>query len=447
MKFVAIDFETANFKRQSVCSIGLVIVEDSKIVKTINKLIKPTPNYYENINMSIHGITPEMTKDSPTFLELWQDIKPIIDGEQLVAHNASFDFSALRYVLDSYDIEFPKLNYYCTMILSKNTFPGLINYQLPTICKHLGISDLTHHNALSDSIACAQIMIAIGNHYGVDSIDELGKVVNFSKGELFPNSYYPFSCCVKKTTKPKTQLFEIEPETDAFDTEHPFYQKRVAFTGALSKLSRNDAKQIVANIGGIIKPDTLSSKTNYLVIGTYDFNKYGEGFKSSKLKKAEEYIRKGHDLEIISENDFFKMVHSEQTSFEISIEQVKQDSIELIERNIYNELSSKTVYFSSDLSIERTTAFQLVGNCSGYGHDYDKDEIPNSDYFVIADKLINDLENGIKNKSIIDFEQLRNEAQNRGNVGAIKLIGESVFLEYMELRQKFQNGEIKMNIK
>ena len=67
MKFIAIDFETANFKRQSVCSIGLAVVENFEVVKTINRLIKPTPNYYEAINMSIHGITPEMTENEPTF--------------------------------------------------------------------------------------------------------------------------------------------------------------------------------------------------------------------------------------------------------------------------------------------------------------------------------------------------------------------------------------------
>lgn len=445
MNFTTIDFETANFKRQSVCSIGLAIVEDFQVVKTVNRLIKPTPNYYENINMSIHGITPEMTENEPTFLELWEEIKPYLENQAVVAHNAAFDFSALRYSLDTYNIEYPNLDYYCTMLLSKKTFPGLINFQLPTICNHLEINNLSHHDALSDAIACANIMIEIGKKYEVNSLIELEKKLKFSKGEIFPNSYYPFSCSVKNSS-PRTQLFEIVPETTKFDKEHPFYEKRVVFTGALSKLSRNDAKQIVANIGGIINPDTLSKKTNYLVVGIYDYNKYGEGFKSSKLKKAEEYIKEGNDLEIISEVEFFKMIHSEETSFEISVDKINEDSDELLWRNKYNDFSGKNVFFSSDLSMERHTAFQLVGDCSGYGHDYDLDEISNSDYFVIADKLIADLKNGIKNKSIIDFEQIRNDAQNRGNVNAIKLISENTFLEFMGRRIKFQNGEIEMNI-
>lgn len=444
MDFIAIDFETANFKRQSVCSIGLAVVKNMEIVMTLNKLIKPTPNYYENINVSIHGITSEMTNDSPTFAELWKELQPYLDNNHVIAHNASFDFSALRYVLDTYEIDYPSLNYYCSMLISKKVFPGLINYQLPTICKHLNIEGLSHHIAESDALACANIMIEILKQKNVSTLEELQSRLKFTKGKIYPNNYSPFYCYVKKTTS--QQILEITPDTTKFDAEHPFYQKRVVFTGNLSKLSRNDAKQIVANIGGIIKPNTLSSKTNYLVVGSYDYNQYGKGFKSSKLKKAEKMIKEGKDLEIISEIDFFKMIHSESTSFEITITQIEDDSKEFLKRNKYNDFSHKKVYFSPELSIERIAAFQHVGNCSGYGHDYDTEEISNSDFFVISDKIIEELKNGIKNKSIIDFEKLRNEAQNRGSVGSIKLLSESTFLEYIECRIKFQKGEIQMAI-
>lgn len=445
MNFIAIDFETANYKRQSVCSVGLVIVENFKIVKTINKLIKPTPNYYERINMSIHGIKPEMTENEKDFAELWPEIKPYLENSHIVAHNASFDFSALRYVLDSYNIEYPNLNYYCSMLISKKTYSGLINYQLPTVCKHLQIDDLNHHEAISDAIACANIMIKICQENGIESFSEITKKLNISAGELSPNSYYPFSCNfnIPATTK---KLFEIAPVKCDVDTEHPFYAKRVVFTGVLSKLARNDAKQIVENIGGIVIPDTLSNKTNYLIVGTYDYNHYGEGFKSTKLKKAEGLIAQGRELEIISEVDFFKMVHTESTIYEISINQIELDSKELLDRNKYNVFSGKNVFFSTELSINRLSAFQHIGDCSGYGHDYDKEEISNSDYFIIANTQVEDLENGIKHQSIIEFEQKRSSAQQQGNLKSIKLISESIFIEYIERRKKFQRGEFKMII-
>jgi len=448
MNFIAIDFETANFKRQSICSIGIAVVENSEIVKTVERLVKPTPDYYEGINMSIHGIKPEMTEDQPTFKELWNEIKPFFENQKIVAHNASFDMSALRYVLDAYNIPYPEIDYYCTMLISKKIYPGLINYQLPTVCKHLEIEDLTHHNAVSDALAAAKIMINILKHNNINSFEELENAYNFSRGKIHFNTYSPFSIYIGVRPETKDIFDRSGNETDPkyIDKEHPFYNKRVVFTGALTNLPREDAKRIVEKIGGITKPENLSSKTNFLVVGTYDYNKYGKGFKSGKLKKAEELIARGKNLEIISEKDFLKMIHFDNASFEITVEEINKDSNNLLSRHIYSEFYGKKVYFSSDLSFSRYIAFQSVGNCGGYGHDYDTDEIVNSDYFIIADKLIKDLEKGIKQKSLIDFENNRREAQNRGDFKDIQLISESAFIKYMKIREKHIEGKEFMNI-
>jgi len=237
---------------------------------------------------------------------------------------------------------------------------------------------------------------------------------------------------------------DISPQTTEFDNEHPFFEKYIVFTGALSNLNRADAMQMVANVGGFIKPNNLTQKTNYLVVGNYDFGHYGEGFKSSKLQKAEQYIQKGLDIEIISENDFFKMVHSEQTKFEITLNQIVKDSELLLKRNKYNEFSKKDVFFTSDLSIEKTQAFQMVGNCSGYGHDYDLST--ETSFIIISNFTIEKLKHGTKTESILEIEQLRNKAQNRGEVKGIKLIDETTFYEYMKRREQFQRNDIIMNV-
>lgn len=43
--FAAIDFETANYNRSSVCAVGVVIVRDGEIVDSFYSLIQPVPNY------------------------------------------------------------------------------------------------------------------------------------------------------------------------------------------------------------------------------------------------------------------------------------------------------------------------------------------------------------------------------------------------------------------
>ena len=63
--FAAIDFETANFKRENVCSVGLVLVEEGKVVGSYYHLIQPTPNYFEERCVTVHGLTTADT-NGPT---------------------------------------------------------------------------------------------------------------------------------------------------------------------------------------------------------------------------------------------------------------------------------------------------------------------------------------------------------------------------------------------
>ena len=96
--FAAIDFETANNERTSVCSVGVVIVRNGEIVDTFYSLIQPEPNYYNYWCSQVHGLTRQDTEDAPIFPEVWKQIEPLIEGLPLVAHNKSFDESCLKAV-------------------------------------------------------------------------------------------------------------------------------------------------------------------------------------------------------------------------------------------------------------------------------------------------------------------------------------------------------------
>ncbi len=182
--FVAIDFETANHNKGSVCSVGLAVVRDFKVVETVSRLIKPIPNFYERMNVSIHGIRPEMTEQEQNFGELWCELRPYLNNKQVVAHNASFDMGELRQVLQRFDLQQPNLNYYCSVQISRKVFSGLFNYKLPTVCAYLDIDDLKHHDGTSDAVACARIVIQALKRTGARTLPELAQLLKISTGKM-----------------------------------------------------------------------------------------------------------------------------------------------------------------------------------------------------------------------------------------------------------------------
>lgn len=97
--FAAIDFETANTERTSVCSVGVVVVRNGEITERFYSLIQPEPNYYNYRCSQVHGLCREDTDDAPVFPEVWERIEPLIEGLPLVAHNRAFGCCTLLLLL------------------------------------------------------------------------------------------------------------------------------------------------------------------------------------------------------------------------------------------------------------------------------------------------------------------------------------------------------------
>ena len=158
--FAAIDFETANDTRSSVCSVGVVVVRNGKITDKFYSLINPFPNYYEDWATDIHGLTREDTDSAPIFLDVWEKIEPLIKGLTLVAHNKQFDETCLREAFREYQMEYPEYDFKCTLQASRQKL-DLPNHQLQTVASACGYDLTQHHHALADAEACAEIAIAI----------------------------------------------------------------------------------------------------------------------------------------------------------------------------------------------------------------------------------------------------------------------------------------------
>ena len=159
--FAAIDFETANGSRSSVCSMGLIIVREGIIADQYYTLIKPIPNYYSFWTTEIHGLTYRDTMSSPVFKDIWEGIQHKIEDLPLVAHNSPFDAGCLKAVHEAYNMQYAGYEFFCTLRAARKHLPELPNHQLHTVAAHFGYNLTNHHNALADAEACATIALQI----------------------------------------------------------------------------------------------------------------------------------------------------------------------------------------------------------------------------------------------------------------------------------------------
>lgn len=158
--FAAIDFETANSERSSVCSVGVVIYKNGKKVDEFYSLIKPEPEYYNFWCSRVHGLTAADTENASVFPDVWKQIEPKIKGLPLVAHNKAFDESCLKAVFRVYQMDYPDYEFLCTLVKSRQVWPGG-RHTLDVIAARCGYDLTNHHHALADAEACAAIALEI----------------------------------------------------------------------------------------------------------------------------------------------------------------------------------------------------------------------------------------------------------------------------------------------
>ncbi len=160
MKFVAIDFETANAKYYSACSVGIVTIEDGEVIDEYYTLIKPPHNEYHWGNVRVHGIKAKDTVNAPSFPEILPEIIKRLKGQTVVAHNELFDRGVLRKTALYYHIEVPEMDlnepWECTVKICRANGHQKANLRA---CSDFHKITLNHHNALSDARACALIYL------------------------------------------------------------------------------------------------------------------------------------------------------------------------------------------------------------------------------------------------------------------------------------------------
>ncbi|MDD6044099.1 MAG: 3'-5' exonuclease [Clostridia bacterium] len=170
-RYTAVDVETPNRNNDSICSIGIVHMEYGTPVYLREFLVNPH-EHFDDYNIKIHGITPEMVKDAPTFREIWPEIAPFFSGI-MAAHSATFDLGVICKSLALCDIPIPDITYACTLTKARKHLPKeeCGSHRLNDLCAGLNVPLEHHHNALDDALGCALILEKLIDRFGCDKSD------------------------------------------------------------------------------------------------------------------------------------------------------------------------------------------------------------------------------------------------------------------------------------
>lgn len=320
MSFTAIDFETANSQRGSVCAVGLARVVHGEIVERASWLIKPPSgiDHFEPRNVGIHGIRAKDVVTARDWETSLASIFRFADGGQFVAYNAKFDASVMRAATAATGMDLPQHEFYCALELAQGHL-DLPRHRLNDVTDHLNLPPFEHHEAGADAIACASVVLAIARMGQLQSITEMwttplsaktAKRLDSSKART------PAGGQINYATERSLRLADLpQPNSDA-DPQHPFFGHTFCFTGELQSFSRLEAMTAVADCGAANRQG-VTKKTSYVVIGRSDSGHsatFGDLGASNKERKALDYITGGQQITILGEREFMQLLRGARAS-------------------------------------------------------------------------------------------------------------------------------------
>jgi DNA polymerase-3 subunit epsilon len=278
MDFIAVDVETANPDLASICQVGLVAFQDGAVGGSWQSLVNPE-DFFDGMNVSIHGIDEESVKGAPTFPQVRDLIAGRLTGKIVVSHT-SFDRVALARVAEKYSLEQVECIWLDTARVVRRAWPEFSQrgYGLGNLADKLGI-EFVHHNAQEDARAAGEIL--------VHAIKMTGSTVQ------------------DWLTRVRRPIY-LGQSSSVANPEGPLFGEVIVFTGALT-IPRGEAAELAAANGCQVTA-SVSKATTLLIVGDQDIRKLAGHEKSSKHRKVEEMIAAGQHIRILGESDFRRLI-------------------------------------------------------------------------------------------------------------------------------------------
>ncbi|MDE0151512.1 MAG: 3'-5' exonuclease [Bdellovibrionales bacterium] len=190
MNFIALDLETTGTLPyvDHIVEIAAVLFKSNEVSEVFQTLVNPKMEISPEATR-INGITNQMVQSQPVIEEVLESFADFCSDYLIVAHNATFDFQFLKSAIEKYKSKAPLGEVLDTYSLAKKALPGLSNYKLGTLVKHLKIEHNTLHRAEQDARCCGQLFQKIINQLRTTNVKQL---VQFSgKSALkFPQVYH-----------------------------------------------------------------------------------------------------------------------------------------------------------------------------------------------------------------------------------------------------------------
>lgn len=286
MDFVAIDVETANPDMGSICQIGVAKFVEGQLAEEWSTLVDPE-DYFDDVNISIHGIEPRMVRGEPTLPEIADRLRETLEGSLSVCHT-HFDRVALTRAYLKYKLNPISTSWLDSARVVRRTWKDLAwsGYGLANVCARIGYQ-FTHHDALEDAKAAGYVLLAALRESQLD----LHAWTRRANQPIDP----------EKSSSGAAIRRDGNPEGD-------LYGEVIVFTGAL-EIPRAEAADLAAIVGCQVASG-VTKKTTILVVGDQDVARLAGHEKSSKHRKAEELAAEGHRIRIVRETDFRALVRS-----------------------------------------------------------------------------------------------------------------------------------------
>lgn len=294
--YTVVDVETTGFDSRFdyVIEVGCIKYRGGEETARYETLIQPPKNRngrYVDEFIEMHtGITNAMLESAPQFDYVAKPIWQFLKGELIVGHNVNFDVNFLYDVFADFNSKWILGNDFVdTLRIARRVLPELAHHRLEDLDEYFNVG-IAHHRSIPD---CETTNVVLG---------EMATLIERKNIDLSPSK--------RKSSYAGRQRFDLRTlvaDTENVDLDSPLYKKVCVFTGALAKYTRVEAAQIVVNLGGLCE-NGVTKRTNFLIVGDFDYSSNIKDGKSSKLKRAEQLIAKGQDLQILSEQVFYDML-------------------------------------------------------------------------------------------------------------------------------------------